>query len=119
MEDSMKAAWSPALSASSNSFLSAATLLLAIGISTGCGSTASSTAPTSPPIGGSTSVTVLLSSTVNDQVTMFDGGLQTLTLTSPSGKSVTLLSSQQPAEFMHLNGGIEPLTTVNVPPGGL
>jgi hypothetical protein len=40
---------------------------------------------------------------------------QTLTLTSQSGKTVTLSSSQQPSEFMHLNGGIEPLTTVNVP----
>jgi hypothetical protein len=40
---------------------------------------------------------------------------QTLTLTSQSGKTVTLSSSQQPSEFMHLNGGIEPLTTVNIP----
>jgi hypothetical protein len=38
-----------------------------------------------------------------------------LTLTSQSGKTVTLLASQQPGEFMHLNGGIEPLVTVTVP----
>ncbi len=56
-----------------------------------------------------------MSSTANDQVTRFDLEFQTLTLTSQSGKTVTLLSSQQPAEFMHLNGGIEPLMTVSVP----
>jgi hypothetical protein len=111
----MEARWSSTLSASSDSFLITLTLLFGIGISTGC----VSTAPTSPQLGGNTSVTVLLSSTANDQVTMFDVGFQTLTLTSPSGKSVTLLSSQQPAEFVHLNAGIEPLTTVNVPPGRL
>lgn len=109
----MAAAWSSSLSASSDSFLITLALLFGIGIGTSCGSSA----PTSPQLGGNTSVTVLLSSTANDQVTMFDVGFQTLTLTSPSGKSVTLLSSQQPAEFVHLNGGIEPLTTVNVPQG--
>jgi hypothetical protein len=60
-------------------------------------------------------VTVLLASTGNDQVTRFEVEFQTLTLTSQSGNTVTLSSSQQPSEFMHLNGGIEPLTTVNVP----
>lgn len=60
-------------------------------------------------------MTVLLASTGNDQVTRFAVEFQTLTLTSQSGKTVTLSSSQQPSEFMHLNGGIEPLTTVNVP----
>jgi hypothetical protein len=58
---------------------------------------------------------VLLSSTANDQVTSFDLSLKTLTLTSRTGKTVTLVSSQQPAEFMHLNGGIEPLMTVSLP----
>jgi hypothetical protein len=62
-------------------------------------------------------VAVLLSSTANDQVTLFDLTLQKLTLTSQSGNTVTLLGSQQPAEFMHLNGGIEPLITVSVPQG--
>jgi hypothetical protein len=70
---------------------------------------------TPPKFSGDTSVTVLLASTGNDQVTRFAVEFQTLTLTSQSGKTVTLSSSQQPSEFMHLNGGIEPLTTVNVP----
>jgi ABC-type transporter Mla MlaB component len=40
---------------------------------------------------------------------MFDLEFQTLTLTGQLGKKVTLALSQQRAEFMHLNGGIEPL----------
>jgi hypothetical protein len=64
---------------------------------------------------GNTQVTVLLSSTANDQVTRFDLAIQKLTLTSRTGNTVTLLSSQQPAEFMHVNGGIEPLTTATIP----
>ena len=109
----MKAAWSSAPFASSDFFLITLTLLLGIGISTGCGSTAA----TPPRFSGNTSVTVLLSSTANDQVTLFDLAFQTLTLTSQSGETVTLLSSQQPSEFMHLNGGIEPLMTASVPQG--
>jgi hypothetical protein len=82
----MKAAWSSAPSASSHSFLITLTLLLGIGITTGCGSTA----PTPPKFSGNTSVAVLLSGTANDQVTRFDLEFQTLTLTSQSGKTVTL-----------------------------
>ena len=84
-------------------------------LTTSCGSNGTSSA--GQKFSGNTAVTVLLSSTANDQVTRFDVGFQTLTLTSQSGNTVTLLSSQQPSEFMHLNGGIEPLTTVNVPQG--
>lgn len=84
--------------------------------STGCG-----TSPTSQnsqqTFTGNTNVTMLLTSTANDQVTLFDVGLQTLTLNTQSGKAVTVLSSRQPVEFMHLNGRIEPLTTVSVPQG--
>jgi hypothetical protein len=107
----MKAAWFSAPPASSPFLLVTLTLLFGSGITTGCGS--SGTTP--PKLSGNTSVTVLLASTANDQVTRFALELQTLTLTSQSGKTVTLLSSQQPSEFMHLNGGIEPLTTVIVP----
>ena len=107
----MKGSWFSASSASSFYFLLTLTLLLGIGITTGCGSNAT----TPPKLSGNTSVTVLLAGTGNDQVTQFAVEFQTLTLTSQSGKTVTLSSSQQPSEFMHLNGGIEPLTTVNVP----
>lgn len=105
----MKAASVP--SASSSLFWVALTLLVAIGVTNGCGS--NGTAP--PKLSGDTSVTVLLASTGNDQVTRFAVEFKTLTLTSKSGKTVTLSSSQQPSEFMHLNGGIEPLMTLSVP----
>src|ERR1700724_87641 len=110
----MKAASSSSRSALPQLFTSAftITLLLLIAITSGCGSSGT---PVPPKPNGNTSVTVLLSSTANDQVTRFGLEFQTLTLTSQSGKTVTLLSSQQPAEFMHLNGGIEPLMTVSVP----
>jgi hypothetical protein len=100
-------------SASLRCFLITLTLLLGIGIITSCGSNGNGTTP--PKFSGDTLVTVSLASTGNDQVTAFDLQLQTLTLTSQSGKTVSLLASQQPAEFMHLNGGIEPLTTLSVP----
>src|SRR5580765_5400127 len=110
LEDLMKAASSTS-SASSHSFLGPLTLLLSMVITTGC----VSSSPSVPKFSGNTSVTVLLSSTGNDQVTRFHLAFETLTLTSQSGKTVTLLPSKQPAEFMHLNGGIEPLMTVSVP----
>lgn len=85
--------------------------ILATLLTTGCGSST----PAPPKFSGNTQVTVLLSSTANDQVSQFDVELQSLTLTSQSGETVSLLSSQQSAEFMHLNGEIEPLVTVTVP----
>ena len=84
-----------------------------VAVSTSCGGGSSLITP--PKVSGNTSVTVMLSSSANDQLTQFDVQFQTLTLTSQSGKTVNLLPSQQPSEFMHLNGGIEPLVTVTVP----
>ena len=109
----MKASWTFASSVSSRLSLVTLTLLLVIGVTTGCGSSKST--PTPPKFSGNTLVTVLLSSSANDQVAEFNVQFQTLTLTSQSGKTVTLLSSQQPSEFMHLNGQIEPLMSVTVP----
>ncbi len=82
---------------------------------TGCGSSGSSGG--GQKFGGNTSVTVALTSTASDQLSQFDLEFETLTLTSQSGKTVNLLSAQQPSELIHLNGGIEPLTTVSVPQG--
>jgi hypothetical protein len=110
----MKADTPSARSFAPTSFLIAAVaILLAVAGATGCGSGAANTSKTS--LSGNTQVTVVLTSTANDQVTEFNVQFQSLTLTTQSGKTVTLLSSQQPSEFMHLNGGIEPLTTVTVP----
>jgi len=88
---------------------------LVIMATTGCGSGGSS----SPKLSGNTSVTVLLSSTANDELSAFGIGFTGLTLTSQSGKTVTLMSvpqgTQQWAEFIHVNGGADPLVTVSVP----
>lgn len=91
--------------------------------STGCGSGGmSSTTTTTPPLTGNTSVTVLLSSSGNDQLSQYNIDVSSLTLTSQSGKTVNLVStitSPTPprSEFMHLNGPIEPLLTATVPQG--
>ncbi len=83
---------------------------------TGCGSKGSSTAG-GPTFSGNTSVNVLISSTANDQLSRFDIELQSLKLTDQSGTVIELLPATQGLEFMHVNGGIEPLLTVRVPQG--
>jgi hypothetical protein len=70
-----------------------------------------------PKFSGNTQVTVVFSSEANDQLAEFDVTFQSVTLTSQSGNTVSLLSAQQPSEFMHVNGAIEPLVTVSVPQG--
>ncbi|MGB8061032.1 MAG: DUF5666 domain-containing protein [Candidatus Sulfotelmatobacter sp.] len=92
--------------------------MVALIATTGCGSSSSSTSM--PKLSGNTSVTVLLSSTANDQLSEFDLGLQSITLTSQSGKTATLesLPTSGPAlgaEFMHLNGTVQPLLTATIP----
>ena len=110
----MKASWFPAPSASI-SFLLTLALLFGMGITTDCGS--GGTAPPPPRFSGNTSVTVLLSSAANDQVSEFDLTLQTLTLTDQGGKIVPVVNASSPAEFVHLNGNIEPLATISIPQG--
>lgn len=83
-------------------------------ITTGCGSLPG---PPPPAFSGNTNVTVLLSSTANDQLSQFGLTFNSLTLTNKAGKSFTLLASPQGAEFVHLNGIIEPLITVSIPEG--
>ena len=93
------------------------TTLLSVAIITGCGS--NGTTQAGPKLSGNTSVTVLLSSTANDQLQRFDIAIQSIALTSQSGKTVTLFSTPQGneswAEFIRVNGGIEPFVTVDVP----
>ncbi|MGO8817360.1 MAG: DUF5666 domain-containing protein [Terriglobia bacterium] len=92
-------------------------LVLDIALTTGCGSLDSSVSP--PPSPATTSVTVVLSSTANDQLSRFGISLQSLGLTSQSGKTVNLFTASQNnghnIEFIHLNGSGEPLVTVTVP----
>jgi type II secretory pathway pseudopilin PulG len=76
----------------------------------GCGGRSSQTTLT-----GNTAVTVLASSTANDQLFQFSVTLQSLTLVSQSGKSVSVLTAPISEEFIHLNGRVEPLATLSIP----
>jgi Domain of unknown function (DUF5666) len=89
--------------------------ILATVLTTGCGSGGSSPSP--PKFSGNTQVTVVLTSTANDQISELNLNFQGMTLTSQSGKTVSLLAAQQPSEFIHLNGAIDPLVTATVPQG--
>ncbi|MHB1839307.1 MAG: DUF5666 domain-containing protein [Acidobacteriaceae bacterium] len=80
-------------------------------IAIGCGTSGG----TGTKLSGNTSVVVLASSTANDQISVFNMTVSSLTLTSQSGKTVTVFSTPQSAQYMHLNGSVEPLTTVGIP----
>jgi hypothetical protein len=97
-------------------FLIAWSTAMAVVSMAGCGGTAVIQPPDST-LAGNTSVTVLSSSTANDQLQLFFLGLNGVTLTNDAGKSITLFNTPQYAEFIHVNGGAEPLTTVSVPQG--
>src|SRR5580698_11387434 len=64
---------------------------------------------------GNTAVVLVATSTANDQLSQFPLALKSLTLTSKSGATVTLISAPVSAEFIHLNGNLEPLATVSIP----
>jgi hypothetical protein len=81
-------------------------------LATSCGSGGS--AP-SQKLSGNTAVTLMLSSAANDQLSQFDFQMQTLTLTSQSGNTVSLLGGSQAAEAIHVNGAIELFNTAIVP----
>ena len=68
-----------------------------------------------PVKGENTTVTVVLTSTANDQLMQYGAFLNSLTLTSQSGAKVNLLSAAQRAEFDGLNGEAEPLVTLSIP----
>jgi hypothetical protein len=77
----------------------------------GCGGSNSLT----PPTPGNATVTVVATSTANDQLSQFQLDFKTIILTSRSGKTQSLLPAPEQIEFMHLNGTAEPLFTVNLP----
>ncbi|HEX4031856.1 MAG TPA: hypothetical protein VHX20_15930 [Terracidiphilus sp.] len=66
---------------------------------------------------GNTNVKILTTSTANDKLTLFAVGLNTLTLTSQSGQTVSLLAKPIGPDFIHVNGRMEPQVTVSVPQG--
>lgn len=82
----------------------------------GCGAGTSPT-PLPPVQAGSTSVSVMLSSTSNGQFSAFPMTLNSIALTNNSGKAVDLLTTPQMVEFSHLNATVGPLVTVTVPQG--
>jgi len=104
------------LSSRISTSLFALTLGVALAVTTGCGSRSSTS-----KLSGNTQVTVVLTSTANDQLVEYDVGFSGITLTSQSGKTVTLASMAASgpldAEFMHLNGTAQPLITATIPQG--
>ena len=64
-------------------------------------------------------MTVLLSSTANDQLANFQMSLGTLSLTNENGKAVTVfnLEPQRLAESIHSNSVLEPMAAVSIPQG--
>jgi Domain of unknown function (DUF5666) len=87
-----------------------------MGLATACGSGGSSPGG-GQMLTGNTSVTVLLSSTANDQLSEFGLVFQGISLTSQSGQTANLLSTSQGAEFLTVNGGAIPLVTASIPQG--
>jgi len=116
----MKSAASPSRSYSRPhpfAFILILIVAAAAALMTGCGSSSGSSGQ---KLSGSTTVTVLLSSTANDQLSQFDVGFTSLTLTSQAGNTVTLLPAAAPgsgpgAEFVQMNGTAEPLLAANIP----
>jgi hypothetical protein len=92
-------------------------LLLAVlfvaAAATSCGS--SGNMASTPKLSGNTSVNLLLSSTANAELSQFDLQFETFSLTNQSGKTVSLISTQQPSELIQLNGSPQPFMTVSVP----
>lgn len=79
-----------------------------------CGGGSSSPAPSPQPMQNS-AVTILLSSRGNDRLSQYIVTVGSLTLMNQSGIGVDVFVQPHSAEFMHLNGGTEPLMTATVP----
>src|SRR5947209_19538010 len=73
-------------------------------IMTGCGMSG----PPPPAFSGNTNITVLLSSTANDQVSQFGLTFNSLSLSNKAGKVFNLIANPQTSEFIHLNGSLQP-----------
>ena len=86
-------------------------VMAALLLNAGCGGNSSG----APVLKGNTLVTVAFTGTANDQLIQFDLAIQSITLTNKLGKTVSLVSGLQPTEYMHVNGGAEPLVTVSIP----
>jgi hypothetical protein len=95
------------------SLLSMGVVLLAL---TGCGTDSTPGTPTAPV--GNTDVTLLATSTANNQLFSFLAQIQSLTLTTQAGATVSFTPiPNNYVEFLHLNGEMEPMATVSIPQG--
>lgn len=94
-------------------FLFCACCASAAAVLSGCGF---NPGPGEPPH-GSTTVTLISTSTANDQFSQFGMILDSLTLTGKSGATANLIPTPVRAEFMHVNGTSEPLLTASIPQG--
>lgn len=92
-----------------------AILALTASLIAGCGGGSSALSSGGSTLTGNTTVTLLATSTANDQLSQFSMQLTKLTLTSQSGKTVTVLNQSMTPEFIHLNGGVEPLASASIP----
>ena len=90
----------------------AAAAALGLALLAGCGGGGSGTTTV---LQGSTNVVLLASSTANDQLVQFPLTLSSLTLTTRGGRTATVFSSPLSAEYIHLNGNVEPLVSVSIP----
>ena len=92
----------------------AISIILAAAIA-GCGSSGMGGNSQPPGLTGNTVVSLLLSSSSNNHLSQFRINFSSISLTSKSGKTVTLLAAPQNPEFIHLNGNTEPLVTATIP----
>jgi len=80
----------------------------------GCGGGSSAESPQPAPM---SAVTVMAASTGNDRVSQFVLSVNFLSLTNQSGTTIDVITSPLSAEFVHLNGNLAPLASVNIPQG--
>lgn len=94
-------------------FVQAGWLLLLPLLAVGCGGGSS----TGTTFSGNTTVSVLISSTANDQLQAYSVEFASLTLTPKSGAVVNVVSSPIFDDFLQANGKQEPLLTTSIPQG--
>lgn len=94
-------------------FVQAGWLLFLPLLAVGCGGGSS----TGTTFSGNTTVSVLISSTANDQLQTYSVELASLTLTEKSGVTANLVSTPIFDGFLQANGKQEPLLTASIPQG--
>lgn len=106
------------------SILCAAVVAILVIFAASCGGGGMAQNPIGTPIpAANTNVTLLLSSTANDQLSEFFMSIGTITLTSQDGTLVTLYTNpnlsniQYFDEAIHLNATSEPIVTSSIPQG--